>query len=47
MGFIQNLFEDKLKIKFVKNNNEFSGVPITSDKEDITYKQINDIGSGS
>lgn len=47
MGFIQNLFEDKLKIKFVKNNNEFSGVPITSDKEDITYKQINDIGSSS
>ncbi len=47
MGFIQHLFEDKLKIKFVKNNNEFSGVPITSDKEDITYKQINDIGSGS
>ena len=47
MGFIQNLFEDKLKIKFVKNNNEFTGVPITSDKEDITYKQINDIGSSS
>jgi len=44
---LQNLWEDRLKIKFVKNNNKYSGVPITSDAEDITQRQIQDVGGGS
>lgn len=47
MGIIRNLFEDKLKIKFVSNNKELNGIPITSDKDDITQRQINNVGSGS
>ena len=47
MGILQNLWEDRLKIKFVKNNNKYSGVPITSDAEDITQRQIHDVGGGS
>ena len=47
MGVIRNLFEDKLKIKFVSNNKELNGVPITSDKDDITQRQINNVGGGS
>lgn len=46
MGALQRLMEDKLKIKFVKNNKEYSGIPITSNTEDITYKQIHDVNSG-
>lgn len=44
---LQNLWEDRLKIKFVKNNNKYSGVPITSDAEDITQRQIQDVDGGS
>ena len=40
MGALQRLMEDKLKIKFVKNNKEYSGIPITSNSEDITQRQI-------
>lgn len=47
MGILQNLWEDKLKVKFIKNNKEFSGIPITTDTEDITYKQIHDVDGGS
>lgn len=46
MGALQRLMEDKLKIKFVKNNKEYSGIPITSNTEDITYKQIHDVSGG-
>ena len=43
MGILQNLWEDKLKVKFIKNPNEFTGVPITDDNSDITIKQINNV----
>lgn len=47
MGILQNLWEDKLKVKFIKNPNEFTGVPITDDNSDITIKQINNVDGGS
>lgn len=47
MGFFQNLFEDKLKIKFVANDKDNAGIPITDDKNDITQRQIDNVGGGS
>lgn len=47
MGFLRNLFEDKLKIKVIHNNKEYAGLPITGDKEDLTQKQIDNVGGGS
>lgn len=47
MGAFQKLFEDKLKIKFIKNDKQNTGIPITDDKDDLTMKQINNVGSGS
>lgn len=47
MGALQRLMEDKLKIKFVKNNKEYSGIPITSNNEDITQRQIHNVDGGS
>ena len=38
---------DFLKVKFIKNTKDYDGVPITSDKDDITQRQIDDIGNGS
>lgn len=47
MGFFRYLTEDVLKIKIVKNNNDFDGLPITDDKQDITTQQIEDVDGGS
>ena len=47
MGIFQTLLEDKLKIKFVKNGKDTVGIPITDDADDITQKQINNVGGGS
>lgn len=47
MGLFRYLTEDVLKIKVVKNNNDFEGIPITSDSMDITQRQIDDVGGGS
>lgn len=47
MGFWQNLFEDKLKLKIIRNSKEYAGLPITSDKEDLTQKQIDNVDGGS
>lgn len=47
MGVFQKLFEDKLKIKFVKNDKEYSGLPISNDSDDLTIKQINNVDGGS
>lgn len=47
MGIFQTLLEDKLKIKFVKNSKDTVGIPITDDADDITQRQINNVGGGS
>lgn len=47
MGAFQKLLEDRLKIKFVKNNKKYSGLPISDDKDDLTIKQINNVDGGS
>lgn len=47
MGFFRKFSEDVLKVKFTKNNKGFDGIPITSDKEDITVQQIEDVNGGS
>ena len=47
MGIFQTLLEDKLKIKFVKNGKDTVGIPITDDADDITQRQINNVGGGS
>ena len=47
MGFFRYLTEDVLKIKIVKNDNDFEGLPITDDKQDITVQQIEDVEGGS
>ena len=47
MGIFRYLTEDVLKIKIVKNNNDFEGIPITGDNQDITVQQIEDVDGGS
>lgn len=47
MGRFQRLFEDKLKVKFIKNDKKYSGIPITDDKDDLVQKQINSVENGS
>lgn len=47
MGFFSKLWEDSLKVRFVKNNEEYTGIPITDDSEDITQRQINDVDAGN
>ena len=47
LGLFRKLTEDVLKIKVVKNDNEFEGLPITNDSSDITTQQINDVSGGS
>lgn len=47
MGIFRYLTEDVLKIKIVKNNNDFEGIPITGDSQDITVQQIEDVDGGS
>lgn len=42
----QNFLENGLKIKIVRNNKDFDGIPITKDSEDITQKQIHDVDGG-
>lgn len=46
-GRIASLFEDALRAKITPLDNKYSGVPISKDKEDLTYKQINAGESGS
>lgn len=47
MGLYRFIKEDVLKIKVVKNNTEFSGLPITDDAHDIAQQQIHDVSGGS
>jgi hypothetical protein len=47
LGFFSKLWEDSLKVRFVKNSGEYTGIPITDDSEDITQRQINDVDAGS
>ena len=47
MGFFSKLWEDSLKVRFVKNSEEYTGIPITDDSEDITQRQINDVDAGN
>ena len=47
MGRIRDLFEDALKIKIVPKEDDFSAIKVTSNREDLTTKQIEDAGNGS
>lgn len=47
MGKLRQLFEDAFRIKVVPNDNEYAGVPITNDKDDLANKQIKSADSGS
>lgn len=44
---LKELFEDALRIKIKPKNNQFAGVAITNDKEDIANKQIHNSENGS
>lgn len=46
MGIFKKLTEDVLHIKFVKKD-ENSGIPITGNDDDLTYKQISNAENGS
>lgn len=43
----KEITEDALRVKFIRNNKKYSSVPITKDKDDLTYKQIMDAENGS
>lgn len=47
MGRLRDLFEDALKIKIVPKEDDFSAIKVTSNREDLTTKQIEDAGNGS
>lgn len=47
MGRIRKLFEDAFRIKVLPKDNEYEGVAITDDKEDLANKQIKSADSGS
>lgn len=47
MGLFKRFTEDVLRIKFVKNDKAYAGIPITSDKDDLAQKQIADAENGS
>lgn len=47
MGRIRKLFEDAFRIKVIPKDNEYEGVAITDDKEDLANKQIKSADSGS
>ena len=44
---LRKLVEDALRIKFVRNDKEFDGIPITKNKEDLAQRQIEQADSGS
>ena len=44
---IRSFFEDALRIKFRPNKDPLNSLPIVSDKQDITYKQMMDGDAGS
>lgn len=47
MGRIRQLFEDAFRVKVIPKDNEYEGVAITDDKEDLANKQIKSADSGS
>ena len=47
MGRIRKLFEDAFRVKVIPKDNEYEGVAITDDKEDLANKQIKSADSGS
>ena len=47
MGRIRKLFEDAFRIKVLPKDNEYEGVSITDDKEDLANKQIKSADSDS
>lgn len=44
---IRELFEDALRIKIKPKDNEYAGVAITKDKDDLATKQISNASAGS
>lgn len=44
---LRKLVEDALRIKIVRNDKEFDGIPITKNKEDLAQRQIEQADSGS
>lgn len=44
---LRSIFEDALRIKVKPKDNEYSGISITKDKDDLADKQIRSSGSGS
>lgn len=44
---IRQMFEDAFKIKIKPKDNEYAGVSITKDKDDLATKQIDSVGTGS
>lgn len=47
LGFFSKLLEDALRVKVVPKDNEYNGVDITKDKDDLANKQIAASGRGS
>jgi hypothetical protein len=47
MGRLRQLFEDAFRIKIVPKDNEYNGVGITKDRDDLANRQIASAGRGS